>query len=637
VSRPPEEKQRRLISTALAMSFALLALTARASAGVTAPVQVRGVDASGYPTVRFSVVTGTASAHAPVVREGGTTVSGVAASNLASDANVVLAIDRSRSMEGAKLAAALEAADAFVVGKPQTDRIGVVTFGHSATALTSSFSTSTIDAEGALRSVAVDSVQGTALYDAVVLAAGELAHQGAGGRVIVLLTDGHDVSSKASLETAVRAARAAGAEVYPIAIVGPDYTPAPLARLAAATGGELVTASSGAELRSVYAAIAQKLAHTWQVQYETTARPGDRVQLAVSVPGEGTAGATLAVPRSAGAPPAAAQPALLPAHVYTSPAATIVVAIAAVALFGLAVLALFAARKASWVRTRLDPHLDASRRRGRRRRRSSGTAVTTVLRATERVFGNLRQWSMLRRLLERADVPLRPAEFAWIAFGSSVVGAIVFGLAAGSGIGAFAGLAVGGSIPWLALWFKAKRRLAAFENQLPDLLITLAASLKAGHSFRQGIQTVVEEGQPPAAAEFKRVLTDAQLGRPLEDALLEMAERVGSKNFDFVITAVTIQRQVGGSLAGLFDMVADTVRQRQQFARRIKSLTAMGRMSAYVLIGLPFFLAAAMTMLNHNYMRPLYHNPTGHVMIAMAFVMMAVGSLILKKIVSFRG
>ena len=138
-------------------------------------------------------------------------------------------------------------------------------------------------------------------------------------------------------------------------------------------------------------------------------------------------------------------------------------------------------------------------------------------------------------------------------------------------------LVVGGALPVCIVWLKAKRRLTAFEDQLPDLLITLAASLKAGHSFRQGIQAVVDEGQPPASKEFKRVLTETRLGRPMDDALADMAERVGSKNFTFVVTAVTIQRQVGGSLAGLFDMVADTVRNRQQFARKIKALTAMGR------------------------------------------------------------
>jgi tight adherence protein B len=123
----------------------------------------------------------------------------------------------------------------------------------------------------------------------------------------------------------------------------------------------------------------------------------------------------------------------------------------------------------------------------------------------------------------------------------------------------------------------------------------------------------------------------------MDDALAETAERIGSKNFSFVITAVTIQRQVGGSLAGLFDMVADTVRQRQQFARKIRSLTAMGRASAYVLIGLPFFIAAALTLMNPSYMDPLWHTSTGHMLIFIALGMMAFGSLILKKIVSFKG
>jgi tight adherence protein B len=112
---------------------------------------------------------------------------------------------------------------------------------------------------------------------------------------------------------------------------------------------------------------------------------------------------------------------------------------------------------------------------------------------------------------------------------------------------------------------------------------------------------------------------------------------MGSKNFEFAITAVTIQRQVGGSLATLFDMVADTVRQRQQFARKIRALTAMGRMSAYTLIGIPFFLLATITLVNSEYMHPLYHTHTGHMLMFIGMIMMMFGSLILKKIVSFRG
>jgi tight adherence protein B len=116
-----------------------------------------------------------------------------------------------------------------------------------------------------------------------------------------------------------------------------------------------------------------------------------------------------------------------------------------------------------------------------------------------------------------------------------------------------------------------------------------------------------------------------------------MGERIGSKNLSFVLNAVTIQRQIGGSLAGLFDMVAETVRQRQQFARKIRGLTAMGRMSAYVLGGLPFCVALLIDLISPAYMAPLWHTTTGHELVATGLVMLAFGSLILKKIVSFKG
>ncbi|HKI93386.1 MAG TPA: type II secretion system F family protein, partial [Gaiellaceae bacterium] len=151
------------------------------------------------------------------------------------------------------------------------------------------------------------------------------------------------------------------------------------------------------------------------------------------------------------------------------------------------------------------------------------------------------------------------------------------------------------------------------------------------------IQAVVDEGAEPAAHEFKRVLAETRLGRPMDEALAEMAERIGSKDLTFVLTAVTIQRQIGGSLAGLFDVVAEVVRQRQQFVRKIRGLTAMGRMSAYVLAGLPFFLALAITVMNPSYMAPLWKSTTGHELILTGLGMLAVGAVVLKKIVSFKG
>jgi tight adherence protein B len=297
-----------------------------------------------------------------------------------------------------------------------------------------------------------------------------------------------------------------------------------------------------------------------------------------------------------------------------------------------------ASGKGSWVKSRLTPHVEGGRRKTKQQEKGERLAAfASLFRATEQTFGHRRLWKRLHLMLERADVPLRTAEFAYLIVGCGFALALLAAVAGRSTLEILVALAVGALIPYGWVSFKSRRRMSAFEDQLPDLLVTLAASLKAGHSFKQGIQTVVDEGQDPASKVLGRVITDTQLGRPMDDALAETAERIGSKNFSFVITAVSIQRQVGGSLAGLFDMVADTVRQRQQFARKIKGLTAMGRASAYVLVGLPFFVGLAMTVLNPEYMDPLYHTSTGHHLILMGLVMMAFGSLILKKLVSFRG
>jgi tight adherence protein B len=297
-----------------------------------------------------------------------------------------------------------------------------------------------------------------------------------------------------------------------------------------------------------------------------------------------------------------------------------------------------ASRHGLWVRSRLEPHLGQTKRvRKTQRKREARSLFQQLVATTKRTFANVKQFRYLQRLLERADLPLRASELLYICIGSGLLLGLLAAATFAPPIVALIVICVGGSIPVLFVKFKAGQRIKAFDNQLPDLLITIAASLKAGHSFRHAIQAVVDEGAQPTAKEFARVLSETQLGRPMDQALADMADRVGSKNLSFVITAVTIQRQVGGSLAGLFDMIAETVRQRQQFTRKVRGLTAMGRMSAYVLIGLPFFIALAVTALNPSYMSPLYHSSTGHMLLAISLAMMAMGSGILKKMVSFKG
>ena len=620
---------RRALRLFIAAVVAALVVPVAAGASLS----LRGIDTSSYPTVRVTVVAPVAATAAPpTLTENGNAVVGLQATNLASTKSVVVAIDRSRSMAGAKLADALDAARAFLHTKSPTDRVSVVAFGSKAVQLTT-FSQSTADADDALRLLKVDAVNGTALYDALQLSASSLRSQVGRARVVVLLTDGKDVSSQTSLQTALTTAHDTGTLVYPIGVGGDSATVAPLKQMARETGGSFKSAASSASLHAVYSSIAGELKRTWRVEYVTAARPGDKLHLRVLLNPEGAASTDVTIPGSSAPGPAGDA---LPSPLYSSIGGlllTMLVAFLVLTACGF----LFATAKGSWVKTRLAPHVEGSRKARKREKGQRLAAFAGLFRATEDAFGHRRVWLHLQRKLERADLPLRTVEFAYLIVGCGFALALFAAVSGRPSLQILIALAIGGAIPYFFVSFKAKSRMNAFDDQLPDLLVTLAASLKAGHSFKQGIQTIVDEGHEPASKELGRVITDTRLGRPMDEALAETAERIGSKNFSFVITAVTIQRQVGGSLAGLFDMVADTVRQRQQFARKIKGLTAMGRASAYVLVGLPFFIAAALTLLNPSYMAPLYNTSTGHMLIIGGLVMMAFGSLILKKLVSFKG
>jgi tight adherence protein B len=613
-----------------AFAVALAALTIPAAAG--AGIEIRGVDASAYPRAQATLVTSKPTRLPPQLTENGVPATGLVAENLGQQKSVALLVDNSQSMKGKSIRNALAAAGAFADAKALNDHIAVFSFGSKAVQLTDLTSAGE-EAAAAIAGIRIDQKRGTALYDAVVLAAQALSGQEAGGRVILLVTDGRDVSSKARLADAVHAARRANALVYSVGIDGPQFTPGKIRALANRTGGDYRTAAAS-DLGAVYRELARELQRTWRLDYITSARPGEKPRLKAYVEGQGSDSVRFSVPASAAADGSGGG--LLPAAAYGKGG------VAGLALLvGLLVLLAYAvvhsSTSADRLRARVVSHVTPRPKRAQQEKKERLAALGGLFQVTENALGHTRFWVKLKRLIERADLPLKTAELFYM-MGAS---AIVLGLlAAVIGVSRFIllGALVGGALlPVGFVWFKARKRLNAFENQLPDILLGIAASLKAGHSFKQGLQAVVDEGHDPAGKEFKRVLTEARLGRPLEDALGDMADRIGSKNLAFIVTAVSVQTQVGGSLAGIFDMVADTVRNRQQFARKIKALTAMGRMSAYVLIALPFFLAGALTLLNPQYMAPLYDTRAGHMMILVALVMMAVGSLFLKKIVSFKG
>jgi tight adherence protein B len=236
--------------------------------------------------------------------------------------------------------------------------------------------------------------------------------------------------------------------------------------------------------------------------------------------------------------------------------------------------------------------------------------------------------------LEAAGVSLRSGEFVVV----SVVAALVFGVLGAALLrNAFLALIVAGAgavFPTALLRSALKKREDHLREQLPDVLTIMAASLRAGHSFLQSLDTVAKEIAQPAATEFQRVVAEIRLGRPAEDALEALAERVGSADFKWAVLAVNIQREVGGNLAEILDTVAETLRERAMLRRQIKVLTAEGRLSAWVLALLPVAIGLYMAAVNPSYIGLLVTTTVGLVMLGTALALMVLGVLWMRKIVN---
>lgn len=185
------------------------------------------------------------------------------------------------------------------------------------------------------------------------------------------------------------------------------------------------------------------------------------------------------------------------------------------------------------------------------------------------------------------------------------------------------------------LMTRVSRRRSAFEDQLEDSLQLLSGSLRAGHSLLRAFDAAARESEKPTSDEFGRVINETRVGRPLGDSLDETAQRMASKDFSWIAQAIAIHREVGGDLAEVLDIVGQTIRERNQIRRQVKTLSAEGRMSGIVLIVLPFGVAGFLMLVNPGYLSTLTASLLGWIMIAAAAVMITIGALWIRKIVTF--
>jgi tight adherence protein B len=233
--------------------------------------------------------------------------------------------------------------------------------------------------------------------------------------------------------------------------------------------------------------------------------------------------------------------------------------------------------------------------------------------------------------LEQADLPLRPPEALFFYFMSLIVVGVLGLLVLPVPLALILAV-LAGAVPVIMLHRRRKSRLREFQMQLPGTLNLLSGSMRAGFSFAQGLEAVANEATQPTRRELQRVFTESRLGRPIEDALEDSAQRMTSVDLMWAVMAIRIQREVGGNLAELLDTVADTMTQRERLRLEIKALTAEGRFSGLILGIFPVAFAGMLYMIQPEYISLLFSETIGIMAIVASAFMTFVGFIWLRKI-----
>lgn len=251
-------------------------------------------------------------------------------------------------------------------------------------------------------------------------------------------------------------------------------------------------------------------------------------------------------------------------------------------------------------------------------------------------LGRLQQGKRIELMMQQADWPIRGTEFeATLLLWGGLVGLVTF-LVTLKGAMFFAGLLAGILLGMALLGLRIRRRRKKFTNQLGDMLTMVANALRAGFSFMQAFELISREMDAPMGREVQLVVNEVNLGNTLESALDNMQRRVASPDFELVVTAVLIQRQVGGDLASILDTISETIAERVRMRREVLALTAQGRASGGVVAVIPFALAAFLYIVNPSYLQPLLETELGHMFIIGALVLESIGIFIIQRIVDIR-
>jgi tight adherence protein B len=619
---------RRMAATlVLCLSVLLFAAPAEARLG---GVRVLDVARDGDRLV-FKVVTPGGSELVPKsfrisvnqLRAGDIQIAPVESSVRASGA--VLVVDTSGSMRGQPIAAARDAIELFVDTVDPKTLIGLVTFSDGVD-VAANFTTD----RPKVTSIAAGlrATGETALNDALMAAIDLAEERNIEQRNIVLLTDGADTVSAASFGKVSSAAVASQTRVFIVGLKSPDYDPRSIRSLAESTNGKFLQTEKPKQLSVLFQQIAKTLVSRYIVSVLNPDPGASLAEVHVQVLQEG--GIESGVGKfEIGAPPIPEEGTQWSVDIIPLPVIVLFL-FAGLALLCFAALEYFRDRRDSpsqrlgWY-TESEADLDKE------------AFVTAAL--VERAKEFATHLADRAGFLERLEAQLDSAGIRWrggeVLVASAGLGGAGFVL--GGAIAALPGAVILGIIglvgPVTYIKLKVSRRRAAFLGQLPDVLLLLSGALKAGHSIQQAMAGVAEDAKPPAAEEFRRTMAEVRLGANLDVALEALGKRVGVIDFDWTILAIQIQREVGGNLAEILEIISETIRSRERLHREIKALTAEGRLSGMVLGLMPVAMAALLYTRSPDYLEPLYTTSKGLVMVAVSTVLMGLGFLWMRKIV----
>ena len=309
-------------------------------------------------------------------------------------------------------------------------------------------------------------------------------------------------------------------------------------------------------------------------------------------------------------------------------------------MFGVFAAYLLATRGTEEKRRRLQQRLsDAllySKRSGDEEIQLARQELMSEIPALSRALMRVRVATGVRRMLDQADLHITVSRLAMLSLMAGLLAALAVSMLTISKLLMVGGGVAAAALPFLHIAYKRKKRLNAFLEHLPESLELMSRALQAGHAFAEALHMVSTEMPEPIATEFRKTYEEQNLGLSLKLALENLAERVPLLDLRFCITAIMIQRETGGNLAEILEKVAHTIRERFRILEDLNTLTTSSRMSAWILCGLPVFVALAVTVMNPEYMSVLWRDPRGHRLLFAAGFMQVTGMLIVRKILNIK-